>query len=85
MTILNVFICPSDGLSPVPTQNNMWRGKTNNYFASVGASTNFYNPSGLFAEGQLCYGAQACTDGTSNTIAFGEALVGTGNTPQVKW
>jgi len=85
LTILNVFICPSDGLSPVSPQNDMWKGETNNYFASVGASTDFYNPSGLFAECQRCYGAQACTDGTSNTIAFGEALVGTGNTPQVKW
>src|SRR5262245_48614493 len=56
LTILNVFICPSDGLSPVSPQNDMWRGETNNYFASVGASTDFYNPSGLFAESQRVYG-----------------------------
>ena len=85
LAILNVFICPSDGLSPVPTQNDMWTGETNNYFASVGASTDFYNPSGLFAESRLCYGAQACTDGTSNTIAFGEALVGSNFTQAVRW
>jgi len=83
--IVNVFICPSDGLSPIPTQNDMWTGATNNYHASVGSSTDFYNPSGLFAQSALCYGVQSCTDGTSNTIAFGEALVGSENRPQVKW
>jgi prepilin-type N-terminal cleavage/methylation domain-containing protein/prepilin-type processing-associated H-X9-DG protein len=83
--ILNVFICPSDGLSPVPTQNDIWTGETNNYHASVGASTDFFNPSGLFAESQKCYGVQACTDGTSNTIAFGEALVGSNEQQRVKW
>ncbi|WP_165225718.1 DUF1559 domain-containing protein [Aquisphaera insulae] len=82
---INTYICPSDGLSPVPTQNDQWTGMTNNYHASVGASTDFYNPSGLFAEAEKCYGIQTCTDGSSNTIAFGEALVGSGNTPQVKF
>jgi len=85
LAILNVFICPSDGLSPVPTQNDIWTGETNNYHASVGASTDFFNPSGLFAESQLCYGVQDCTDGTSNTIAYGEALVGSNNQQAVRW
>src|SRR5262245_51615440 len=85
LAIINTFICPSDGLSPVPTQNDIWTGMTNNYQASAGPATNFFDPSGLFAESEKCYGAQACTDGTSNTIAYGEALVGSGNTPQVKW
>jgi prepilin-type N-terminal cleavage/methylation domain-containing protein/prepilin-type processing-associated H-X9-DG protein len=86
-SILNVFICPSDGLSPIPTQNDVWTGNTNNYYASAGSSTDFYNPNGLFAEALKCYGVQTCTDGTSNTIAFGEALVGTGQDtpPSVKW
>jgi len=86
-TILNVFICPSDGLSPIPTQNDVWTGNTNNYHASAGSSTDFFNPNGLFAEALKCYGVQDCTDGSSNTIAFGEALVGTGQTtpPMVKW
>jgi prepilin-type N-terminal cleavage/methylation domain-containing protein/prepilin-type processing-associated H-X9-DG protein len=84
-SIVNTFICPSDGLSPIPTQNDIWTGSTNNYFASVGSSTDFYNPNGMFAEALKCYGIQACTDGSSNTIAFGEALVGSQSQPQVKW
>ena len=85
LAIVNTFICPSDGLSPVPTQNDIWTGATNNYFASVGDSTDFYNPSGMFAESTQCYGLQSCTDGSSNTIAFGEALVGSQGAQQVKY
>jgi prepilin-type processing-associated H-X9-DG protein len=85
VSIVNTFICPSDGQSPVPTQNDIWTGETNNYHASVGASTDFYNPSGLFAESGPCYGIQACTDGSSNTIAYGEALVGSNSSERVKW
>jgi prepilin-type N-terminal cleavage/methylation domain-containing protein/prepilin-type processing-associated H-X9-DG protein len=85
--ILNVFICPSDGVSPIPTQNDIWTGATTNYMASAGSSTDFFNPNGLFAESEKCYGVQACTDGTSNTIAFGESLVGPdpSNRQRVKW
>lgn len=83
--VISNFICPSDGLSPVPTANDMWTGETNNYHASAGAATDFFNPSGLFAEADKCYGAQACIDGTSNTIAFGEALVGSNSQQQVKF
>jgi prepilin-type N-terminal cleavage/methylation domain-containing protein/prepilin-type processing-associated H-X9-DG protein len=85
LSIINTFICPSDGLSPVPTQNDIWTGETNNYHASVGPSTDFFNPAGLFAESQLCYGVQTCTDGTSNTIAYGEALVGSNFQQAVRW
>jgi prepilin-type N-terminal cleavage/methylation domain-containing protein/prepilin-type processing-associated H-X9-DG protein len=85
VAVINTFICPSDGLSPVPTQNDIWTGETNNYHASVGAATNFFDPSGLFAEADKCYGVQACTDGTSNTIAFGEALIGGDLEGPVKW
>jgi len=77
-SILSVFICPSDGVSPVHANgNDLSSGATNNYYASAGSSTDFGNPNGLFAEWAKCYGVQTCTDGTSNTIAFGEALVGT--------
>jgi prepilin-type N-terminal cleavage/methylation domain-containing protein/prepilin-type processing-associated H-X9-DG protein len=85
LSIINTFICPSDGLSPVPTQNDIWTGETNNYHASVGPATDFYNPSGLFAESQICYGVHNCPDGTSNTIAYGEALVGSNFQQAVKW
>jgi prepilin-type N-terminal cleavage/methylation domain-containing protein/prepilin-type processing-associated H-X9-DG protein len=86
-SVLNVFICPSDGLSPVPTQNSVWTGNTTNYMSSAGSSTDFYHPNGMFAEALLCWGIQACTDGSSNTIAFGESLVGPNppNMQQVKW
>jgi prepilin-type N-terminal cleavage/methylation domain-containing protein/prepilin-type processing-associated H-X9-DG protein len=78
-TILNVFICPSDGQSPDPPLSRQWAGDTNNYFASMGTTTwNFYNPqsNGLFAW-NASYGVQAVTDGTSNTIAFSESLIAT--------
>ena len=61
---------------------------TNSYNASMGttyvpdengqlSSTSGVPPSstGLFAY-SFCYGIQSCTDGTSNTVAFAEALVG---------
>jgi len=84
--IINNFICPSDGLSPVPTQNDIWTGMTNNYFASVGTSTDYSSDSsGLFAESSRCFGIQDCLDGSSNTIAFGESLIGSGERPQVKF
>jgi len=87
---LNVFLCPSDGLAPIPTNNDIWSGANNNYFASMGTSTNYStDSSGIFAQSKRCYGVQAVTDGSSNTIAFGESLIGNstgnGNTPQVKW
>jgi prepilin-type processing-associated H-X9-DG protein len=44
-----------------------------------------FNPCGLFAESIRCFGLQACTDGSSNTIAYGEALVGSEQRPNVKW
>src|SRR5262249_45013527 len=77
LAIVNTFICPSDGLSPIPTANGMWSGETNNYLASMGTSTNYGSDgTGLFTQGGRCYGVQAITDGTSNTIAFAESLVG---------
>jgi len=87
-SLLSVFICPSDGMSPVPTQNDIWTGSTNNYFASMGTSTDYFEKSsGLFAESKTCYGIQAATDGSSNTIAFGESLVADPNSQQyqIKW
>jgi prepilin-type N-terminal cleavage/methylation domain-containing protein/prepilin-type processing-associated H-X9-DG protein len=88
VAIINTFICPSDGLSPIPTSNSMWNGETNNYQASVGTSTT-YGPgtptTGVFTQAYQAYGVQSITDGSSNTIAFGESLVGDNTIEQVKY
>jgi len=95
--IVNVFICPSDGLSPMSPQGQIWTGATNNYFGSMGTTTNYGGSpgsvppvpvpptTGVFTQGGMVYGVQNVTDGTSNTIAFGESLVGDGTIATVKW
>ncbi len=94
LAIINSFICPSDGMSPVDPSGSykMWTGVTNNYFASLGTTTNYHGPvgnvpdtTGLFTQGGRAYGIQNVTDGSSNTIAFGESLVGDNTIEQVKW
>ncbi len=74
-TKLNAFLCPSDG-NAGPINNN-------SYNASVGTTTNNIdrNPqgsSGLFAF-QRSYSIADVVDGTSNTIAYAEALCGDSN------
>jgi prepilin-type N-terminal cleavage/methylation domain-containing protein/prepilin-type processing-associated H-X9-DG protein len=110
-SLLNVFVCPSDGISPlkptgvwgsVASQSCwQWTGDTNNYLASLGTSTSYNNgapcgspgppivpvpdTSGLFTQGGRAYGLQNVTDGSSNTIAFGESLIGDGTIATVKY
>ena len=87
-TSIKAFQCPSDPLAGAPDYQGTTN--TNNYYASVGTTMYWsqigstfpaYVPSinipstGLFTM-QASYGVQSCTDGTSNTIAFAEAAVG---------
>jgi prepilin-type processing-associated H-X9-DG protein len=44
-----------------------------------------FDCSGVFSQAGPVYGVQHIIDGTSNTIAFGESLVGDGTVEAVKW
>jgi prepilin-type N-terminal cleavage/methylation domain-containing protein/prepilin-type processing-associated H-X9-DG protein len=81
LTRINGFLCPSDGQAGV--QN------INSYFGSIGTTVanGFHTVSGIFTLQDYQYtghvlqpcppiGVQSVTDGTSNTIAWGEGLVG---------
>jgi prepilin-type N-terminal cleavage/methylation domain-containing protein/prepilin-type processing-associated H-X9-DG protein len=93
-SILNVFICPSDGLSPMSISKGslscwQWTGETNNYMASLGTTTAYgglnSQTTGPFTQGGWVYGLQNIPDGSSNTIAFGESLIGDATIQTVKW
>ncbi|WP_165247476.1 DUF1559 domain-containing protein [Paludisphaera soli] len=84
LTLITAFTCPSS-----PPYPGGWlagnQSPYTNYFASMGASMNqfFYNPNsrpnGLFEVGGASYGVRDITDGTANTIAFGEWRSGDNN------
>jgi prepilin-type N-terminal cleavage/methylation domain-containing protein len=93
---ISSFLCPSDpnaASAQITTYNNTYP-LDNSYSASVGTTTNLAGttPPGVTATANsptgstgmftywLSYGLRHCTDGTSNTIAFSEGLVGTGDT-----
>jgi prepilin-type N-terminal cleavage/methylation domain-containing protein/prepilin-type processing-associated H-X9-DG protein len=72
---ISTYLCPSDSAMTFP--------KGTNYDCSVGPQFNFYSPItssagagvGMFAE-RVSFSLSQCNDGTTNTVAFGEALIG---------
>jgi prepilin-type N-terminal cleavage/methylation domain-containing protein/prepilin-type processing-associated H-X9-DG protein len=81
---INEFCCPSDPNAGVPDHNNT--PNTCNYYGSIGTTMNLYNnttsvatlnqPSTGIFTWESSYGVRDVIDGTSNTIAFAEGLVG---------
>ncbi len=81
-TVINGFMCPSD--------TNAGRPNINDYYASVGTTTNFMTTNCWGGVNTACapsgstgmftyfvpYGIRDCVDGTTNTIAFAESITG---------
>jgi len=88
-TKINSFLCPSDG--------NAGQSFTNSYYASEGTSTRAdagtsTNPCGVSSQSStgLFYYSVAnnisgASDGTSNTVAFSEGLVGNNGVLRQRW
>jgi prepilin-type N-terminal cleavage/methylation domain-containing protein/prepilin-type processing-associated H-X9-DG protein len=76
---VNSFLCPSDSKGGIVHLNS--------YHGSFGTGTDPWssNTNGIFAPENIAYDIASVQDGTSNTIAFVEALVGDYNQLQIPW
>jgi prepilin-type N-terminal cleavage/methylation domain-containing protein/prepilin-type processing-associated H-X9-DG protein len=88
-TNLSMFMCPSDPNVGQKQNNNSYAASygattTGLYNWTLGPSANYTmgesaaESTGVFTIGKS-YGLQSITDGSSNTVAYAEALVGDGN------
>jgi prepilin-type N-terminal cleavage/methylation domain-containing protein/prepilin-type processing-associated H-X9-DG protein len=76
-TVVNEFLCPSDGNAGVSNLNSYIDSFGTTTITAVTQTTT--GSTGLFTFWRS-YGIQHCIDGTSNTIAFSEGLVGDSST-----
>jgi prepilin-type N-terminal cleavage/methylation domain-containing protein/prepilin-type processing-associated H-X9-DG protein len=76
-TVINEFLCPSDPNAGVTNLNSYIDSFGTTTITAVTQTTT--GSSGLFTFWRS-YGIQHCIDGTSNTIAFSEGLVGDNST-----
>jgi len=76
LTKVNTFLCPSDGNAGAVS------GNLNNYYGCYGTSAapSLQQTTGIFAF-RTSYTIANVLDGTSNTVAFSECLVGPGSVP----
>ena len=72
-TVVKEFTCPSDGNAGVTNLNSYNDSIGTTTIAAVAQTTS--GSTGLFSYWRS-YGIRDCVDGTSNTVAFSEALVG---------
>ena len=91
-TRLAVFLCPSTTPpSWIDTESSAFAAPGNSYFASYGASIEWVAspqrvggpPNGMFWVSGAPIGLRNVTDGSSNSIAFGEWKIGTGQSSKV--
>ena len=87
-TRLSLYLCPSatpPGYNVTRVTGQSYPAPGNSYFASLGATLEYDAnqtggpPNGVFQHRGPAIGIKSITDGTSNTIAFGEWKFGSGN------